>query len=121
MPDVHLLRSLTDPRPVCGAPLAEHGTTTLGLVSCARCRLGVGPGISEAALMGALKREAVARGYLFFHVYTSKRSDPGWPDCAIVHPTGDRTLYLLECKRQGEHPTLAQHRWLSALARVTTV
>jgi hypothetical protein len=79
------------------------------------------PRVSEKAFMQALRRLAQSQGYYFYHTYSSKRSEPGWPDVALVHPTGDTTLYLLECKREGEQPTLAQQRWLDALGRVTRV
>src|SRR5262245_16746268 len=119
---IHLLRSLTDPTPVCGATVAERGTVNPALATCAACTVTKQPQVSEAALMMALRRAAETRGYLYFHVHNSRRSPPGWPACAVLHPSGaDTWRCLLECQRTGEQPSAAQVRWLDALARVTAV
>jgi hypothetical protein len=57
---------------------------------------------------------------LYYHTHNSKRSDPGFPDSAILHPDGG-TLFLWELKRDGKEPGPAQVRWLRALANVTAV
>lgn len=46
------------------------------------------------------------------HIYDSRRSEPGWPDLALVR---DR-LILLELKREKSTTTEAQKHWLTALA-----
>jgi hypothetical protein len=118
---LHYLPSLDAP-PLCDVQGPFHATLVRASATCPRCLAQLSPQVSEKAVMQTLRRVALAAGYLFYHTYSSKRSEPGWPDCAVVHPTGpDTTLYLLECKREGEYTTLAQARWLAALGRVTRV
>ncbi|RDI73289.1 VRR-NUC domain-containing protein [Gaiella occulta] len=45
------------------------------------------------------------------HIYDSRRSEPGWPDLALVR---DR-LVLLELKRENGRLTADQKRWIRAL------
>jgi hypothetical protein len=59
-------------------------------------------------------------GYLHYHTLKSKGSTAGFPDSLIVRPEGG-TLWALELKRTGQHPSPAQRRWLEALAQVTRV
>ena len=54
-------------------------------------------------------------GYLVWHAYDSRRSAPGFPDLVMVHERNGATLYA-ELKRDGQHPTVDQRRWLHALA-----
>ena len=76
--------------------------------------------VSEAQLLARTREVCKRLGMLFYHTRDSRGSDPGWVDVATVRPEGG-TLYLLELKRLGETPTLAQRRWLEALARVERV
>ena len=78
------------------------------------------PPMTEAQLQRQVMAVAARLGYLSYHTYSSKRSAPGYPDVTLVHPAGG-TLFLLELKRDTEHPTLAQQRWLDALGWVTRV
>lgn len=77
-------------------------------------------GVSEATMQDKLRGGARGLGYLYYHTHMSKRSDPGWPDTAIVRPDGG-ALYLWEVKRADGEVSTAQQRWLDALTRVTHV
>jgi len=65
--------------------------------------------------------------WLWYHCYSSKKSTPGWPDAAILRPADalrpdePSVLYLLELKSTHGVVSPAQHRWLAALQRVTSV
>jgi hypothetical protein len=74
------------------------------------------PAMLERDLQAQIIQVATMLGYLVFHDYNSQRSTPGFPDLVLVH---ERTgaLILAELKRDGQHPTPAQTRWLTALAR----
>lgn len=76
----------------------------------------------EGTLQTRLRAVATGAGYLYYHTYSSKRSDPGWPDTAICHPDGG-PLFLWELKRQdvSAQPSSFQRRWLEALSKVTHV
>lgn len=74
----------------------------------------------EGVLEARLRTFALQAGYLYYHTHNSKRSDPGYPDCALVHPDGG-ALYLWELKSAEGQVSPAQRRWLDALARVTHV
>jgi hypothetical protein len=78
------------------------------------------PPLTEAQLQRQLREVCKRLGLLHYHTHRSQKSEPGFPDSVIVHPSGG-TLYLLEAKRDETHPTLAQQRWLDALARVGRV
>lgn len=91
----------------------------------ARCRnpanaFATLPPMTEAQLQRQIREVARRLGMLHYHTARSDKSEPGFPDSVMVHPAGG-TLFLCELKRDGEHPTLAQQRWLDALAQVTRV
>lgn len=79
-------------------------------------------GVAEEDFGRALKAVATNLGYLTYHTHNSKRSSPGFPDWAIVHPQGG-PLFLWELKRQDREakPSPAQERWLEALDKATLV
>jgi len=75
----------------------------------------------EGVLLEKLRKLAVEHlGLLFYHTYSSKRSTPGWPDTAIIHPDGG-VLHLWELKATGGTESGAQKRWRYALERVARV
>jgi hypothetical protein len=78
------------------------------------------PDCSEAVFQGRLQRFARDAGYLYYHTYSAKKSDPGWLDTVLCHPQGG-TLFLLELKSRTGQVAPAQRRWLDALARVSRV
>jgi hypothetical protein len=73
---------------------------------------------TEAAFQVRVVALAERLGWMVFHPYDSRRSEPGWPDLALVR--GD-TLILLELKRESGSLTSPQVAWLTALQRVTRV
>jgi hypothetical protein len=77
------------------------------------------PAISERAFMQALRREALANDYLFYHTFDSRRSAPGFIDCVLARP--GKPLLCWELKTADGVVTLAQQRWLEVLGQVTHV
>jgi hypothetical protein len=78
------------------------------------------PVLNEKQLQAQVREVCRALGLLHYHTHRSQKSEPGFPDSAIIHPSGG-TLFLLELKREWERPTLAQQRWLDALSKATAV
>jgi hypothetical protein len=74
----------------------------------------------EGQLQGEIQKLCTQLGLLFFHVHDARKSAPGWPDCAIIHPEGG-PLYLWELKNATAEPEPNQERWLRALERATRV
>jgi hypothetical protein len=69
--------------------------------------------MTERQLQDAVRRAAAETGWLHYHPYDSRRSEPGWPDSVFVK--GDRILYR-ELKAAKGRLTPAQRQWLDALA-----
>lgn len=66
-------------------------------------------------------REATDHGWKTYHTHNSRRSQPGYPDLAMVHP--DHGYVLLELKREPTPKNPAklrpeQRQWLALLQRV---
>ena len=59
-----------------------------------------------------LRDRALAQGWRFYHTWSSKRSDPGYPDTHLVQGVYD---VMAELKMPGELPEPAQIMWLTAL------
>jgi hypothetical protein len=78
------------------------------------------PETPEGMLEARVRTVAMQAGYLYYHTYNSKHSNPGYPDCALVHPEGG-PLFLWELKTESGQVSPAQRRWLDALAKVTHV
>ena len=74
----------------------------------------------EGKLQARLRQLALDTGHLYYHTHNSKRSDPGWPDAAILHREGG-ILYAWELKDATGTVTPAQRTWLEALGKVTRV
>lgn len=77
------------------------------------------PALTERAFMQAVRRAAVAEGWLFYHTFDSRRSAPGFVDCVMAKP--GKPLLMWELKVPGGVVTLAQQRWLAVLGQVTHV
>jgi hypothetical protein len=71
------------------------------------------PDVSEKAFMQAVRREALACGWLFYHTFDSRRSAPGFVDAVLAKP--GKPLLMCELKVPGGVVTLAQQRWLNVL------
>ena len=52
-------------------------------------------------------------GALIYHTHDSRRSNAGWPDCAII--TRDNRLLVRELKVGRNKPSKAQQQWLDRL------
>jgi|SRR5690242_1746841 len=69
--------------------------------------------MSEAQLQNAVKKIAIAQGWLFYHPYDSRKSTPGYPDLTLVHRSG--LVLFRELKREKGYATPDQKVWLAAL------
>jgi len=65
----------------------------------------------QRLVLEVLRRE----GWIAYHTFDSRRSEPGFPDVIAIR--GDRLL-ALECKTERGRVTQAQRRWLEAFAEV---
>jgi hypothetical protein len=74
----------------------------------------------EAELQSEVKKIAVGAGFLTYHTYRSKRSEPGFPDLVLLRVGLRCQLYFVELKRQSEEPTDKQKEWLAALEAFKT-
>ncbi len=73
------------------------------------------PPMTEDQLQAQVLEFARGMGWLAYHTRDSRRSERGFPDLVLVHPFSGALLFA-ELKRDGEHPTAEQRRWLRALA-----
>jgi len=69
--------------------------------------------IKEKAFEQQVHNLARSLGWLYYHTWRSKFSEPGFPDCVLVK--GGRTIYA-ELKTEKGKVTTAQQQWLDALA-----
>jgi hypothetical protein len=69
------------------------------------------PAISENMFMQQVIDYARSRGWKVYHVFDSRRSEPGFPDLLLVR----RRLVMAELKTQTGKLTRAQREWLEAL------
>ena len=67
----------------------------------------------ESDFQSWLRTAAIERGWLFYHTYGSKRSDPGFPDAVLLKAPFE---CLAELKMPGEKPTDLQRDWLEQLS-----
>lgn len=67
--------------------------------------------MTEKQLQQAIVDCARLLGWLVFHPYDSRKSEPGFPDLVMVR---DRVVYA-ELKRAGGSTTPAQQKWIHAL------
>lgn len=73
------------------------------------------PRMSEKALQEAVLHLARLQGWDAFHVYDSRRSVCGYPDCCLCRPP--RLIYA-ELKVGRNQLTEAQRRWLGRLGAI---
>ena len=73
--------------------------------------------LSEQAFQQQIIDLALVKGWYVYHTYDSRRSNPGWPDLALVHP-GKKLLLFLEVKTQTGRVTQPQQRMIDTLAKV---
>lgn len=70
--------------------------------------------MTEGQLQIAVVEAAKRRGWLVYHTHDSRRSQAGYPDLHLVHPTAGRSL-LRELKRETGIVSKDQKIWLAAL------
>lgn len=70
---------------------------------------GDGPVMTEAAFMQAIIDYARRSGWLVYHTYSSKRSEPGFPDLVML---SDGQCVVAEVKTEKGKVTRAQSLWL---------
>jgi len=75
----------------------------------------VAAGMKEAVLQAQVVKVAKDLGFLAYHTHDSRKSERGWPDLVLVHPTRGRLLYR-ELKQEKRYLTAEQRKWLAALA-----
>lgn len=68
--------------------------------------------ISEKAFQEHVRKQALYRGWLFYHTYDSRRSASGFPDCVMTR--GDRLIFA-ELKSGKGKVSHEQGRWLDML------
>ena len=68
---------------------------------------------NEKQFMQAVMDAARLTGWMAFHPFDSRRSEPGFPDLTLVHP--ERGLIFAELKTARGRASPAQQRWIAAL------
>lgn len=72
-------------------------------------------GMSEIVFQEKIEKLARLGGWLFYHTYNSQRSNRGWPDVVLAHPSG--RVIVRELKTMRGKLTPDQRKWLEALER----
>jgi len=72
--------------------------------------------MTEKQLQDNVIELAKRLGYLTFHTYDSRRSEPGFPDLVLV---GKRRVIFIELKRQTGKLRREQQDWREALERTS--
>lgn len=96
-------------------------TTRVGPMSVEDYRRAQARAMTEAQLLAAVwgtpRAPGIARvrGWLGYHTHRSDRSDPGFPDLALVR---GGLLVFAELKTHKGKPTAPQREWLDALETV---
>ena len=71
--------------------------------------------VTEKEFQAQVEREAVNRGWLAYHVYLSKKSRPGFPDCVFAR---DKRIILVELKAEDGKLSPEQEEWKAVLEAV---
>jgi len=74
--------------------------------------------MTEGTLLAEVRALAKRESWEFYHTFDSRRSEYGWPDCALCDGT---TLLLYELKTNTGKLTMEQQRWLSLLQHCGTI
>lgn len=73
----------------------------------------------EGLLLARVRRCALDNGFLFYHTYSSRRSDPGYLDCTLTKP--GHPLYIWELKTRTGKLTREQETWIAFLRQATCI
>lgn len=80
---------------------------------------------TEAGFQAVVVELARRCGYLPYHPYDARKSEPGWPDLALClparAPAGVGRLIVAELKSARGRVSVAQRQWLEGLASVPGV
>ena len=76
------------------------------------------PSTTEREFQAQVIKYAELAGWLVYHTYDSRRSQPGFPDLVLVR---NKTVVFAELKSEKGRPTKAQKMWLYALEDCETV
>lgn len=71
--------------------------------------------ILEEPFQQMVLKLARGNGWLAYHTRDSRRSEPGYPDCAFAKLDPPFRYFMAEIKREGEEPTEKQWRWINAI------
>lgn len=72
------------------------------------------PQMTEAQWQKLIKELAEALGWMHYHTYDSRRSEPGFPDDVLLHPIQRRVIFA-ELKTDTGRVSSEQKRWLLML------
>lgn len=67
--------------------------------------------MAEAQFLAAVRQLAQLCGWRVYHTHDSRRSEPGFPDLAMVHP-GQKRIVFAELKTATGRTTAEQDAWL---------
>ena len=84
------------------------------ILTAAQLRTMTARATKESAFRQQIRAVAMTCGWLHYHTWDSRRSEPGFPDDVLVHPESD-VVYMVELKRVGGQPTPEQALWLERL------
>lgn len=70
--------------------------------------------MTEKQLQNVIIQEAKRFGWLAYHTFDSRRSEPGYPDLHLIHPTRKLSIFR-ELKTQTGRLSAAQVAWIDAL------
>lgn len=68
--------------------------------------------MTERQLQDGIVAAARRLGYLVYHPFDSRRSEPGYPDLTIV---GHGKILFIECKSITGRPSAAQWKWIRTI------
>ena len=70
--------------------------------------------MTERTFQACVVKLAQSSGWLVYHTFDSRRSQPGYPDLHLVHAATGRSLFR-ELKTQKGKTSPAQDKWILAL------
>ena len=73
--------------------------------------------MTEKQFMGQVVELAKLKGWLVYHTYDSRRSEPGFPDLCMVR---NGRAYFAELKTEKGKVTDPQRDWIEAIDEVST-